>query len=213
VIVLVEEAYWYYKDIYRCSWPQLPSLNFKGFLETIFQTCVKLLPYHCAIENSTTYEAVVKEFKTYKMQLDVYGAILLSPDLSMTLLVSTWKAGNWGFPAGKIKAKESGMECAIRELREETSFDISQLINEEDCVTHSWGKKSTTLYIITGVPIDFRFRPQTRKEIRQIGWYYIADLPTYPPFQRQGGFWNVIPFVQPLRDWIMQRTTYRISET
>jgi 8-oxo-dGTP pyrophosphatase MutT (NUDIX family) len=51
------------------------------------------------------------------------GFILLSPDLSTTLLVNDARSNKWGFPKGhREEFDTSDLETSIRELREETGL-------------------------------------------------------------------------------------------
>ena len=53
------------------------------------------------------------------------GFVVLAQD--HVLLVSSHK-GNWGFPKGKKKNKEQLIDCAYRELREETGLKQEQIM-------------------------------------------------------------------------------------
>src|SRR5579862_5374420 len=65
------------------------------------------------------------------------------------------------------------------------------------------------LYIVPGVPTETPMCPQTRKEISEIGWIRLTDLPGYskrkqknvrPPIK----MYMVTPFMSGLRTWISQ---------
>jgi mRNA-decapping enzyme subunit 2 len=73
----------------------------------------------------------------------------------------------WGFPKGKINKGESFVDCAVREVLEETSFDASNMINEKDVIEITARKQTKRLYIIPHVSEEFtKFAPRTRKEIK-----------------------------------------------
>ncbi len=60
-------------------------------------------------------EEIVEEWRHYKMTVPTYGAIILSEDLSMVLLVqSYYNRNSWGFPKGKVNEEEPPYTCAIR---------------------------------------------------------------------------------------------------
>jgi len=59
-------------------------------------------------------------YKKVEDEPDCAGFIVLAQ--GHVLLVSTHR-GNWGFPKGKKKKKESLIKCAYRELYEETGLD------------------------------------------------------------------------------------------
>ena len=54
------------------------------------------------------------------------GFIIICED--HVLLVSTHK-NIWGFPKGKRKTKEQHIDCAYRELKEETGLDTKDIIS------------------------------------------------------------------------------------
>lgn len=55
----------------------------------------------------------------------IYGAICVSPE-NTVLLVKGRRSGKWSFPKGHIEAEETTLECALRELYEETGLKPDQ---------------------------------------------------------------------------------------
>jgi mRNA-decapping enzyme subunit 2 len=49
---------------------------------------------------------------------------------------------------------------------EETGFDISKLIDNNEYLENHFNDQLSRLYIVPGVPLDTKFKPKTRKEIR-----------------------------------------------
>ncbi len=50
---------------------------------------------------------------------------MLNDEMDEVVLVKGWKKNaNWSFPRGKINKDESDLDCAIREVYEETGYDI-----------------------------------------------------------------------------------------
>jgi ADP-ribose pyrophosphatase YjhB (NUDIX family) len=63
-------------------------------------------------------EQIMEEFKAFKKNVPVMGAILLDQDMQRVLLVKGWKnTACWGFPRGKIHKNETDAQCAVREVR------------------------------------------------------------------------------------------------
>lgn len=139
------------------------------------------------------------------------------------LLVKGWKkTATWSFPRGKINKDEPDIDCAMREAWEETGFDIKAagLVKEARKIRHiekTLRDQSVKLFVFRGVPIDYPFVPQTRKEISKCEWYKISDLPTSAKSKQihQEGtghhlvvnankFYMVAPFVQELKKIISQ---------
>lgn len=214
----VEEAQWYYEDFIRPLDPDLPSLTLRNFCLRIFQHCPLLSefsPYH----HATAFE----EFLAYKTRVPVRGAIMLNDEMDEVILVKGWKKGaNWSFPRGKINKDESDLACAIREVYEETGYDINSagLIGSEDSAKYidvAIQHQHIRLYVFRGVPKDTPFEARTRKEISKIDWWKLSDLPTLKKKKQQqegrgedlatnaNKFYMVAPFLVPLKKWISQQ--------
>lgn len=214
----VEEAQWYYEDFIRPLDPDLPSLSLRNFCLRIFQHCPLLSefsPYH----HATAFE----EFLAYKTRVPVRGAIMLNDEMDEVILVKGWKKGaNWSFPRGKINKDESDLACAIREVYEETGYDINSagLVRPEDTAKYidvAIQHQHIRLYVFRGVPKDTPFEARTRKEISKIEWWKLSDLPTLKKKKQQqegrgedlamnaNKFYMVAPFLVPLKKWISQQ--------
>lgn len=214
----VEEAQWFYEDFIRPLDPDLPTLNLKNFCLRIFQHCPLLSefsPYH----HSTAFS----EFLAYKTRVPVRGAIMLNQEMDQVVLVKGWKkSANWSFPRGKINKDEPDLDCAVREVYEETGFhlrDAGLVGNDEDMkyIEVTMREQHMRLYIFRGVPMDVHFEPRTRKEISKIQWYKLSELPTLKKQKQQqegrgedlavnaNKFYMVAPFMVQLKKWIAQR--------
>ncbi|KAI4275828.1 MAG: hypothetical protein L6R38_005793 [Xanthoria sp. 2 TBL-2021] len=214
----VEEAQWYYEDFIRPLDPELPSLNLRNFCLRIFQHCPLLSefsPYH----HATAFE----EFLAYKTRVPVRGAIMLNQDMDQVILVKGWKKGaNWSFPRGKINKDESDLACAVREVYEETGYDVKAagLVGAPDGMKYidvAIQHQHIRLYVFRGVPMDTHFEARTRKEISKIDWWRLSDLPTLKKKKQQqegraedlalnaNKFYMVAPFLVPLKKWISQQ--------
>ncbi|OOQ89406.1 decapping enzyme Dcp2 [Penicillium brasilianum] len=211
----VEEAQWFYEDFIRPLDPALPSLSLKAFSLRIFQHCPLMSQwshYH--------HMAAFSEFLAYKTRVPVRGAILLNEEMDSVVLVKGWKKGaNWSFPRGKINKGEPDLDCAIREVYEETGFDVraANLVKDEDSVKSievTMREQHMRLFVFPGVPLDTHFEPRTRKEISKIEWYKLSELPTLKKNKQHdegmavanaNKFYMVAPFLHPLKKWIAQQ--------
>ncbi|KAI9871511.1 MAG: mRNA-decapping enzyme subunit 2, partial [Pleopsidium flavum] len=219
----VEEAQWFYEDFIRPLDPNLPSLSLRNFCLRIFQHCPLLSqfsPYH----HSTAFS----EFLAYKTRVPVRGAIMLNDVMDQVVLVKGWKKGaSWSFPRGKINKDEKDLDCAIREVYEETGFDIKGaglVIKEDDMkfIEVTMREQQIRLYVFRGVYMETLFEPRTRKEISKIQWYKLSDLPTLKRLKQQhegrgedlainaNKFYMVAPFLGPLKKWIAQQSKHDI---
>ncbi len=146
---------------------------------------------------------------------------MLNEDMDEVVLVKGWKKGaNWSFPRGKINKDEDDLDCAVREVYEETGFDIRaaglvKSANDMKYIEVTMREQHMRLYVFRGVPMDTYFEPRTRKEISKIEWYKLNDLPTLKKNKQQEGmgehlanankFYMVAPFLVPLKKWISQQ--------
>ncbi|CAG8909153.1 unnamed protein product [Penicillium egyptiacum] len=190
-------------------------MNLKTFAMRIFQ--------HCPLMSSWSHYhhlAAFQEFLDYKTRVPVRGAIMLNQDMDEVVLVKGWKKGaNWSFPRGKINKGERDLDCAIREVYEETGFDVREanLVKNDDDVKYieiTMREQHMRLYVFRGVLRDTYFEPRTRKEISKIEWYKLSELPTLKKNKQHdeglavanaNKFYMVAPFLSPLKKWIAQQ--------
>ncbi|KAJ1555095.1 mRNA-decapping enzyme subunit 2 [Nowakowskiella sp. JEL0078] len=195
----IEQAHWFYEDFVREQNSRLPSLSLKSFSGKFFAQCPLLKEF------STNHEEAFQTFLDYKVRVPVCGAIILNEKMDSALLVRGWKASaGWGFPKGKINRDEGVTACAIREVLEETGFDISSYLNEDDFVERTIKEQTIRLYIIRGIGEKTVFITKTRKEIGAIQWHKIKELPgcsDTTPLER-GRYYMVVPFMTGLKRWI-----------
>lgn len=145
-------------------------MNLRRFCLLLFQHCPLFAQYQ-----PQQHEAAYEQFLAYKTWVPVRGAILLNEAMDEVLLVKGWKKGaRWSFPRGKINKDERDLDCAIREVYEETGFDIRKagLVGNEPEMKYidvSMRDQQMRLYVFRGVPMDYRFEARTRKEISVSG--------------------------------------------
>ncbi|XP_046370727.2 m7GpppN-mRNA hydrolase-like [Haliotis rufescens] len=201
----VELAHWFYLDFYCAENPELKTCGIKEFSSHIFRHC-PFLSIH-----AEHVDKRLEEWRAYKMSVPTYGAIILDPDKKYCLLVQGfWTKSSWGFPKGKVNAEESALNCAVREVMEETGLDISALIRKTDYLENQMNDQLTRLYIVPGVPLNTHFQPKTRKEIKSLQWFPIDSLPCHKKDigcktklgMNPNNFFMVIPFVKQLRKWL-----------
>ncbi|KAI4190712.1 MAG: hypothetical protein LQ346_004874 [Caloplaca aetnensis] len=211
----VEEAQWYYEDFIRPLDPDLPSLNLRNFCLRIFQHCPLLSQF-----SPDHHAAAFEEFLAYKTRVPVRGAIMLNYEMDEVVLVKGWKKNaNWSFPRGKINKDELDLDCAVREVYEETGYDIQAagLVRSPETMKYidvAIQHQHIRLYVFRGVPPDTLFEARTRKEISKIEWWKLSDLPTLKKKKQQqegrgedlatnaNKFYMVAPFLVPLKKWI-----------
>ncbi|XP_069025116.1 m7GpppN-mRNA hydrolase [Embiotoca jacksoni] len=201
----IELAHWFYLDFCMQNTPGAPHCGIRDFAKAVFHHCPFLLPH------GEDVQKVLEQWKEYKMGVPTYGAIILDESLENVLLVQGYLAkSGWGFPKGKVNEDEAPYDCAVREVMEETGFDIKNRICKDRYIEQKITDQVVRLYIIPGVSKDTKFYPKTRKEIRNIEWFSIDKLPCHrndmTPKSKLGlapnRFFMAIPFIRPLREWL-----------
>jgi mRNA-decapping enzyme subunit 2 len=197
----VEQAHWFYEDFIREENPKFPSLPLKKFSAMLFRACPMLHQW------SHDHEHAFNTFMQYKTRVPVCGAIMLNDTWEKCVLVKGWKSSSgWGFPKGKINEDEPEHSCAIREVLEETGYNLASQINKDDVIEMSIREQKISLYIVPGVPEDYPFKTKTRKEISKIEWFQLTDLPTWKRNKAAPGkFYLISPFIGALKAFINER--------
>ncbi|KAL4227257.1 mRNA-decapping enzyme subunit 2 [Mactra antiquata] len=204
----IELAHWFYLDFYCAENVELKTCGIKDFSAQIFHHCPSLSVH------AEEVDKILGNWKSYKMTVPTYGAIMLDPEMKYCLLVQGfWAKASWGFPKGKVNAGEPPHQCAIREVLEETGFEVGDFINQDIYLENKLNDQLTRLYIIENVPLDTKFQPKTRKEIKSLQWFPLDALPAHKRDQSSktqlglnpNTFFMVIPFVKNLRKWVSNR--------
>lgn len=184
---------------------QLKPCSIRVFAEQIFRYCPFLM------QHSNQVNDILSKWKTFKHAVPTNGAIILDESMRYVLLVQGfWSKASWGFPKGKIFEEETESQCAIREVLEETGYDISDKLVEDDNLQININDQIIRLYIVTGVPKSTHFEPKTRREIKEVRWFALDDLPMHRRDNRSkyklgfspNAFFMVIPFIKSLKRWI-----------
>ncbi|KAI3426717.1 Nudix hydrolase domain-containing protein [Psidium guajava] len=201
ILFLVEYAHWFYEDNSVEKNPSLKSLSLKEFTGLLFNSCEVLRPYVAHIDD------IFKDFTSYKVRVPVTGAIILDETYERCLLVKGWKGTSWSFPRGKKNKDEEDHTCAIREVLEETGFDVTNLLNKDEYIEMIFGQQRVRLYVIAGVKDDTAFAPLTKKEISEIAWHRLDELqPVNDAVISRSiiglKLYMVAPFLASLKSWI-----------
>lgn len=121
----------------------LASLSLKDFTGLIFDQCPGLQPFRGSLEE------IYQAFNAYKRTVPVRGAIMLDPTMTKCLLVRGYRRdAGWGFPRGKLSKGETDAECAIREVLEETGYDVGAALDPAHFIDVQLGDQATRLFIV-----------------------------------------------------------------
>jgi 8-oxo-dGTP pyrophosphatase MutT (NUDIX family) len=98
----------------------------------------------------------------------VYGCILVSPN-DKILLVKGRLSGKWSLPKGHMEGRENDLQCALRELYEETGIQPD--------VKYSYFKKFATggyfIYFMESEPVS---QIQPNLEISEVAWFALPEI-------------------------------------
>jgi len=125
--------------------------------------------------------------------------------MTMCLMVRDYNSRSWTFPRGKVNQDEQPIDCAVREVLEETGFNAAGLVNEADsleAVGPSWAPHAVKLYIVRDVDVSTSFQTHTRKEISKIAWKPLSALPRDKRSPNSNQYFMVTPFVSLIQKWI-----------
>lgn len=190
----VEEGQWFYADFMRELNSALPPMKMKSFAPKLLSKCPLVWKWGDPSE-------ALSQFGKYKSTIPVRGIALMNKDLTKVLLVRGPESGSWSFPRGKISKDESDIECAIREVREETSFDARNYVNDDDFLERTIGGKNFRMYLARDVPENFNFEPMVRCEIADIKWFNIKTL-RKAVRTNHNKYFVVSAMMEPLNSWI-----------
>lgn len=197
VFFQIEEAHWFYLDFVRMLNPSLPSLKMKGFSRQIVDMCPAVWHWGDPAD-------ALARFGKYKATIPVRGVALFNEGCSKVLLVQGMESSSWSFPRGKINKDEDDVACGVRECKEETGFDASELIDENEYVERTIHGKHYKVFLVKNVPEDFPFRPLVRNEINEIKWKswkkVVKDC-------RSGGseYYLVSLMLKPINTWVSRQ--------
>jgi 8-oxo-dGTP pyrophosphatase MutT (NUDIX family) len=100
------------------------------------------------------------------------GVFIFDPNKNKVLIIQS-KGNLWGIPKGSKKYKETDIECAIREVKEETGLDIL----ESDFLKSFVIKNSSTYFYIEKEECDVEIQVNVYKnDANSIGWINVDCL-------------------------------------
>jgi 8-oxo-dGTP pyrophosphatase MutT (NUDIX family) len=109
-------------------------------------------------------------FQSYKPRfMKVFGAICVDCS-GQVLLVRGKRSKKWSFPKGHCKGNETDLECALRELKEETGL----IPNTPPSGYHKLRGGGYFIFAIEGSP---QITIQDHWEIEKVEWCPLTELP------------------------------------
>ncbi|MDR2943823.1 MAG: NUDIX hydrolase [Methanosarcinales archaeon] len=138
-------------------------------------TCLSVKKSNPAKKAIRRVKRLIRNLKSdivYGTKIRNRGTVILKNEHG--IIVVQEPNGSWSLPGGGININESDMECALRELREETTvkgknsnyqFEIKGRIHRD-----RHGKRYINLYKIFEIT-EYENKPRPSNEIRKIGYW------------------------------------------
>ena len=118
---------------------------------------------------------------------EVYGSIVVSPQQRF-LLVRGRATGKWSFPKGHLEGAESPLDCARRELFEETGVSLKDYGPSTGLF-----RLRMAHYFLFRVPTEFRLWAMDSREVMDHRWF------TFQEIQHLQGNVDVSEFVRKMQ--------------
>ncbi|AMD19714.1 HCL437Wp [Eremothecium sinecaudum] len=201
-----EEAHWFYTDFIKLTNPHLPNLKIKTFASYVISLCPLIWKWQ-----DVNPDEALQKFSKYKKSIPVRGAAIFNENLNKILLVKGMESESWSFPRGKISKDEDDVHCCIREVMEEIGFDLTNYIDEDQYIERNIGGKNYKIYLVKGVPQDFKFKPQVRNEIEKIEWRDFWRL-SKSIYKSNTKYYLLNSMVKPLSLWVKKQKQVQTEE-
>lgn len=109
-----------------------------------------------------------------------------SPGSIQVLVAHRPRYDDWSFPKGKRESGESDLECALREVEEETAVTGKVGVELEPArYTDHKGRKKIVRYWVLECGVDHRFEPND--EVDEVRWLPIKDLDSVLSYEHDRG--------------------------
>jgi 8-oxo-dGTP pyrophosphatase MutT (NUDIX family) len=137
--------------------------------------------FHAGIIINENFEKLKKDFFKHFKLVKAGGGVVKNKAGEILLI---FRRGKWDLPKGKLDDGESLLECAIREVKEETGLTAIQAGKEIDITYHTYiefGKhilKESHWYMMRATNVQALI-PQTEEDITDIRWVNKDDLKKY----------------------------------
>jgi len=165
----------------RFSFPPLPSFSFPDVasfrsLGTRSRRTFHMVLSEPALTNDLKSEATAST-ATGATKVPIYGGILhtVYEGVDYYALVQGRHTGKWSFPKGHLQLGETGPECALREIAEETGLDEVDHARSIGTLFLHYG----TYYLYECAGFD-PLLPRDQKEIVHAKWMTLEEMRGVP---------------------------------
>ncbi len=199
----VQKAFWYYKDHFEglIKARKAPSMNLEVFGQLLIEESAVLSKVYPHALREKKY----REWQEYLRRIPRLGGICINPGLDKVLMIQPFGRNRrcLQFPRGKLHAGERHSTAAAREVWEECGIRLENLIDENLFLEATVDATSHKLYIVYPVMEELAPSIQCNKEIEEILWFPIAQLPSpASEIEHQKSFFGVAPFTNAIRSFV-----------
>lgn len=137
--------------------------------------------FHAGIILNENFQKLKKEFFKHFKLVKAGGGLVKNKEGEVLLI---FRRGKWDLPKGKLDDNESIVECALREVKEETGLTQIKAGKEIDTTYHTYvefGKhilKESHWYLMLSKSKEILV-PQAEEDIKDIRWVKKQDLKNY----------------------------------
>jgi 8-oxo-dGTP pyrophosphatase MutT (NUDIX family) len=206
----IQKAFWYYKDHYEgvIKERKAPSMG----LETFGQLLIEESAVLSSIYPHSLREKKFREWQEYLRRIPRLGAICINPGLDKVLMIQPFGRTRkcLQFPRGKLHAGEAHVKAAAREVWEECGIRLENLIDDSLFLESTIDGTLHKLYIVYPVMEELVPSIQCNKEIEEILWVPITQLPTSSgDAETHKSFFGVAPFVSAIRTFVNEMRSHK----
>jgi len=201
----IQKAFWYYKDHFEkeIKDKKAPGMSLEMFGQLLIEESAVL----SRIYPHNLRESKYKEWQDYLKRVPRLGAICINPSLDKVLMIQPFGRNRkcLQFPRGKLHAGEDHVKAAAREVWEECGIRIENLIDDSNFFESVIDTTLHKLYVVYPVMEELVPTIQCNKEIEQILWHPIDELPGWTNLSsgwEDKNFFGVAPFVPMLKNFI-----------
>lgn len=164
----IEKIHWFYLDNYVYKY-KYKHYTLTKFIYKIYEL------YNIDINNNIIIKEYVKIYYKKRQKLPLSGCVIFNKAYNKVLLVKNKGSKSWSFPKGKIEYMENPLDCAIREVYEETGLNIENIIDENISIESTLRGVKVYLYVINIEEVK-NFAPQIQNEISEVKWHSLKNI-------------------------------------
>ena len=137
--------------------------------------------FHAGIILNENFDKLKAAFFKHFRLIKAAGGLVKNKAGEVLLI---FRRGKWDLPKGKLDNNETLLECAMREVKEETGLTLLEAGKEIDITYHTYVEfgrhilKESHWYMMYSKSMEI-FKPQVEEDITEIRWVKKDELTNY----------------------------------